>query len=217
MSIIKSLTFIPGGRAWENNRKDFEALKIFRSGIKYIHSGEGLPQMGSEPILPIQALCLSYVAQHSQVVSLGVRVDPYSNREIRVPGFLGAASYTSILAVIPDGLQAGELSAPHVFVQPGDLVARLHQVVFFSHKFGHCAPHVFKRRYPTIPLQVFFIEIISDLDAFWYFKTNKTKPGHSRLLGIIHTHITSQCTVHCDVCNIVWQLWHRLLFFSRSL
>ena len=113
--------------------------------------GEGLPQIGTNPITPFQAACMSYVATHPAVDTIG-----YNSDGSRVHGYVSASAFSVMLTVIPDGFRAGEIAAPHVFVQTTDLIPRISQIVFYTRAFGPCAIHVFLRRYPTLTLFHFF-------------------------------------------------------------
>lgn len=163
--------------------------------------------MSSDPITPFQAACLCYVATHPAFASLGVTSD-----KERVPGYVSSAAFSAILTLMPDGLRPGELTAPHVTLQKHDLVPRISQIVFYTRAFGSCAIHVFRKRYPSLTLFHFFYEIISDPNSFFYFKTCRTKPGHSVIKAFSHTEIcfnelptisnTSSSSTVCAVCNL---------------
>ena len=70
------------------------------------NSGTGLPQIGSYPIDPFQSACINYVSTPDTWDSLGIDTSGGPS-----PGFLGAASFVSILSMIPDGLRLGDLTS----------------------------------------------------------------------------------------------------------
>ena len=97
---------IPGGPSWKQRPLDARAFEIFKAGLKAENSGTGLPQVGSHPIDPFQSACLNFVSTPRDWEYLGL-----DDSDDPSPGFLGAASFLSILSMIPDGLRLGDLTS----------------------------------------------------------------------------------------------------------
>ena len=212
--IESSIVFRPSDAPQRTCLLNRRALNIFKAGLKYLNEQGSFPSMGSQPLTPLQIACLSYSATPPYQLELGAMRDSFEFEVIGSrPGFMGKASFISILTCIPDGLRIGDLSAKHVQPKPEDLpfVPKIADIVFVTKTFGPCTIESFKFKFPMLTLHTFFLHNILDKSAYFYFTRDKTKPGKGRNIAYLCSCFNCSCegvkrnesSVNCPYCNIV--------------
>jgi hypothetical protein len=160
--------------------------------------GDGLPNIGEQPITPKESLLISYTSTPDSWETLGFVGG------VRIPGFISKSSFVALLSILPDGMRPGEFMISTIFPKDKDSgnYLLMSDVVFDTPRFGPQSVNSFVQRFPDIPLGIFFSECILTDSTDMLIKSRFGKNHKKQMKMASHTEVLNSTSI-CTVCNTV--------------